>query len=419
MVKLKDELANSRVEILRSRNFREPIDIAEMHWNDCHKPILELIGFVQSRGGGGGDKATPMEVDRSIIDIIGPERAKQLYPELQIDSSPLHKSTPVSSNGNSFNSFSRRRTGGFSNLDLSGEFPIREKERVSFQEPEKRGQNTSLRSGDLSDLELRTAGLKTALLLAEEKNEKYERKMKGLEEELRKVYERVIKLNNENKTLEKKCNTLVSQLDKVVGKGGSSSAPVRREQDPDIQILREVAATKRRKALQTLRKPGVSVDRWRPFHQRLNARPQTYGAKSMSQSLNKSPKQRTLVFNNSSRKPTASRLRDVLKDDYQAKYLQWSALNRQNNNVRVNEPTSSTMFNKPTPMNKGPEMGGGYRKPTGIQQFVSPTQYERDQNNLLEFERLSYRRPYPPGILPAPSYLSMADNRDMYNRLYQ
>src|SRR5437870_1654931 len=106
MVKLKDELANSRVEILRSRNFREPIDIAEMHWNDTRKPILELIGFAQPKRGGAGDKATAMEVDLSIIDIIGAEKAKQLYPELRIDSGPKSQSTP------NFSSYSRRRTGG-------------------------------------------------------------------------------------------------------------------------------------------------------------------------------------------------------------------------------------------------------------------------------------------------------------------
>ena len=238
MVKLKDELANSRVEILRSQRFREPIDIAEMHWNDCKNPILELVGFpTKSKPSPSAQRSAPMEVDISIVDIIGAEKAKQLYPELRLESSPKYKSTP-----NSSNSYSRGRSSGYSNLNLSGEFPVRDKERAANRAPEQRA-NTS---ANLSDLELRTAGLKTSLLLAEEKNELYDRKVKKLEEELRKVYEKVLKLNNEKSLLEKKCNVLVSQLDKVVAKTGSSSWAQNKKEEPEVQILRQVYPNTRR-----------------------------------------------------------------------------------------------------------------------------------------------------------------------------
>ncbi|CAG2105785.1 unnamed protein product, partial [Medioppia subpectinata] len=184
MVKLKDELANSRVEILREQSFRNPMDIAEMHWNDYHKPILELIGFASrmrgaggSRGGGDGRRSAaadigdrPMDVDLEIVDIIGAERAKALYPDLVINS-PRAKSTPVNKNGGGGGAgytARRRAAGGHSNLDISGEFPTPSR-------------NTSKEESIAKDVELRTAGLKTQLMLAEEKALKSDQKNRKLE----------------------------------------------------------------------------------------------------------------------------------------------------------------------------------------------------------------------------------------------
>jgi hypothetical protein len=204
LIKLKDELANSRVEILRSYNFDDAIDIAEMHWNDFNQPIIELIGFgSKSKVRANPSSHTPMEVDCEIIDIIGPERAKQLYPEIQLQKS---KSEPDSS------SYSIRRTLSSSNINLSGEFPVRDNKNAKNL-----SENVSLRDNPSqdSDIELRTAGLRTALMLAEEKNQKYERKIQSLEEELKKVYTYLLKINEDKKAYEVRAERLESQLNLI------------------------------------------------------------------------------------------------------------------------------------------------------------------------------------------------------------
>ncbi|XP_054169245.1 uncharacterized protein LOC128966417 [Oppia nitens] len=203
VVKLKDELANSRVEILRANNFREPMDIAEMHWNDYHKPILDLIGFASlatyKRGsggsGGGHNDDRPMEVDQEIIDIVGPERARQLYPDLLIDT-PKAMSTP-----------NQRRD--VRPLAAATDYTNRSSSSGGGR-PQAGGRSGG---GTEDDSSLRAAGLKTSLMLAEEKGRK-------LESELKKVYEHLLKLNGEKKQLERKCRTLEDQLDKALAGGG-------------------------------------------------------------------------------------------------------------------------------------------------------------------------------------------------------
>jgi hypothetical protein len=196
MIKLKDELANSRVEILKSYNFDDAIDIAEMHWNDCNKPIIDLIGFgSKSKGRANPSSHTPIEVDCEIINIIGPERAKQLYPEIQLRKP---KSGPDSS------SYSIKRALSCSNSNLSAEFAVRDNKNAKNS-----SQNDSLRDNPSNDFDIE---LRTALMLAEEKNQKYERKIESLEEELKKVYTHLLKINEEKKAYEGRAQQLESEL---------------------------------------------------------------------------------------------------------------------------------------------------------------------------------------------------------------
>lgn len=204
MIKLKDELANARVEILRSHKFRDAIDIAQMHWNDNKEPIIELIGFStisKSRLNPNSEisSQTPMEVDLEIVDIIGPEKAKQLYPEMSLQSSK-HKSTPKSQD---LSTYSRRRAQSSSNINL------RDNEKNSSVNNSRNDSHNHLDK----DIELRTVGLRTALMLAEEKNAKYEKKIEALEEELKRVYSHLLKINGEKKTAEKRAEFLQEEVD--------------------------------------------------------------------------------------------------------------------------------------------------------------------------------------------------------------
>ncbi|XP_054152404.1 uncharacterized protein LOC128951178 [Oppia nitens] len=76
-------------------------------------------------------------------------------------------------------------------------------------------------SGD--DNELRTAGLKTSLMLSEEKNQKLEKKIKELEDELRRVYQHLINATEDKKKMDIKCRTLEEQLDRIVAGGGGDN----------------------------------------------------------------------------------------------------------------------------------------------------------------------------------------------------
>lgn len=400
MIKLKDELANSRVEILRTKDFREPIDIAEMHWNDCHKPILELIGFAkpqsQSARRGVEDKSTPIDVDFEIIDIIGAERAKQLYPELMGGNMgsriPPHKS---GSAPNSFSSYSKRHSVGFSNLDLSADFPTRNKEPTV---------KTCAKGADINEDELRAAGLKTALLLAEEKNDKYDRKVKQLEEELKKVYQYLIKSETEKKGLQKKCDTLNQQLDKVLSKGGSSSAANNRDDDRDVQVIREVQTNRERKRRALLRNPHIPP--WkasilpRPFQRRV-------ASTRVGAGINKSNgnRQRPMVFTNSNRLGNLNRLNDVLNESQGSQQAIYRTI--YHNNKTVPKVDNSSQFNRlRSVLNEG--------QGSNMRQFVEPFPSRLDFGRAIDFSSAS-RRSYPPGILPAPSFLSSFGDRDLYS----
>ncbi|CAG2177556.1 unnamed protein product [Oppiella nova] len=205
MIKLKDELANSRVEILRENRFQKPLEIADRHWNDYHKPILEVIGFArQSRA-----VERPMDADIEIIDIIGAERAKQIYPDL-LANAPKHKSTPIGGPSTSY----WRPGASHSNVDLRHE--LREREgNVSHSGDQKK-----------VDEQLRITGLKTSLMLAEEKAQTFDRKNRELESELKKVYQHLLKVNAEKKQLLRKCDTLEAQLDRAFGQSSVASTSV-------------------------------------------------------------------------------------------------------------------------------------------------------------------------------------------------
>ena len=351
MIKLKDELANSRVEILRSRSFREPIDIAEMHWNDTKKPILELIGVARpptdSRA---REETTPMEIDPELIDIIGPERARQLYPQ-------MFKS---SANGSSY---SRRRA---ENLDLKGDFPVRGR----ASDPK-----------DSSDVELRTAGLKTALLLAEEKNQKYEKKIANLEQELKKVYEKTIKLNEEKRVMQKKCDTLVGQLDKVMNKGSG----YRNVDEDDVQVIQMVQAKKPQQPPTNTAYDYIRKRKRRALvftNSKYAANPRRYvdqlKAKAVNASRNQNqggrdfprPIQQLRQVSQQSRpeifRPKVSAFKSVnfKADERLIRDLTFS---------KVRHPIMPTSVPQPSIMAKNPIGGGGDRR-------------------------------YPPGILPMPSY---------------
>ena len=88
-------------------------------------------------------------------------------------------------------------------------------ELIGIVGPEKAKKLSKFQNHNSNDSELRAAGLKTSLILAEEKNQKYERKCNELEEELKEVYKKLIKISDEKKNLKKKCNTLEQTLDKV------------------------------------------------------------------------------------------------------------------------------------------------------------------------------------------------------------
>lgn len=377
MIKLKDELANSRVEILRSRAFREPIDIAEMHWNDTKKSILELIGVVRAGGDQSAQEAaTPMDIDPELIDIIGPERARQLYPQ-------LFKNKP---NGSSF---SQRR----SNLNLSGEFPIRDSPQKSVK-----------------DLSLETAGLKTALVLAEEKNKSYEQKVEKLEQELKKVYEQTIKLSEQKKVLEKKVQTLNTQLDKVTNKG-QTYCMSNTDNEDDIQVLRTVKRPtnsafdyirkqKRRALVFTNSKYAANTRR---YTDRLMASRNRVGLKSndANDANNNGTNQ---GMGTSVRRPLPMRKMPIGPDFQEDKLSQFNQLRQLSNQSRPTQfkPKPSPRAYKSVSFNQNPDerLIRDLTFPTARTQRIQPTSVP--QPSIVD-HNVGTRR-LPPGILPMPSY---------------
>ena len=79
----------------------------------------------------------------------------------------------------------------------------------------------------MSDSDLRIAGLKTSLMLSEEKLQRIEKEKQELEEELKKVYTHLFKSLDEKKNLQKKCDTLEEQMEKLM----STSAQKRPAQE--------------------------------------------------------------------------------------------------------------------------------------------------------------------------------------------
>ena len=76
----------------------------------------------------------------------------------------------------------------------------------------------------VSDFDLIVGGLKTSLMLSEEKNSKLEREKKEMEEELKNVYQHMFKCLEDKKILQIKCQTLEEQIEKMTSSGQKRSA---------------------------------------------------------------------------------------------------------------------------------------------------------------------------------------------------
>ncbi|CAG2165743.1 unnamed protein product [Oppiella nova] len=112
-------------------------------------------------------------------------------------------------------------------------------------------------SAQLDDNELRTAGLKTSLMLSEEKIDGLNAKVSELESELKKVYQHLITSMDDKKKLEAKCATLQEQLDRVMSK--KAGAAISQLQSPQQQRQHQQQSPPKRPAQSVAQKRAAAA----------------------------------------------------------------------------------------------------------------------------------------------------------------
>ncbi|CAG2105784.1 unnamed protein product, partial [Medioppia subpectinata] len=124
--------------------------------------------------------------------------------------------------------------------------------------------------GQMDDNELRAAGLKTSLMLSEDKIQALTDKVETLESELKKVYQHLLQAMEEKKKMEIKCTTLEEQLDRLMGSAAERQQQQSGQKTPPHSSAKKMAMSAKQPNIKNRGGDRFGANQ-RPYERRLPA----------------------------------------------------------------------------------------------------------------------------------------------------